>query len=79
MNLDARYPRATSEKALLDWVYLGASPRTKIALPPIDIDMELLDRDRLERLAAKMGLDVRLKDYLSRGGVLAAGGTESAP
>ncbi len=79
MNLDVQYARSTSEKALLDWIYLGASPRTKIALPPIDIDIELLDRDRLERLAAKMGLNVRLKDYLSRGKMLAGDGAKSAP
>ncbi len=30
MDMDFKYPRATPEKALLDWIYLGASARTKI-------------------------------------------------
>jgi hypothetical protein len=33
MDLEVLYPRATPEKALLDWIYLGDSPRTKLAPP----------------------------------------------
>lgn len=66
MDLDARHPRATPEKALLDWIYLGASPRTKIAGPPLDIDLQLLDRPRLNRLAKAMDLNTQLKEYLTR-------------
>lgn len=49
-------PIATPEKALLDWIYLGASGRSNLPLPPIhDIDIDMLDRDRLDRLAAAAG------------------------
>ncbi len=64
MNLDFNYPRATPEKALLDWIYLGASTRTKIAGPPFDIDVDRLNKSRLMRLAKAMGLQSQLKVYL---------------
>lgn len=66
MDLDAKYPRATPDKALLDWIYLGASPRTKIAGPPLDIDAKRLDTPRLGRLAKAMRLTAQLKIYLER-------------
>lgn len=66
MDLDAKYPRATPEKALLDWIYLGASPRTKIATPPLDIDATRLDKRRLARLAKNMRLSEQLARYLDR-------------
>jgi len=65
MDLDVKYPRATPEKALLDWIYLGESPRTKISGPPLDINLKQLDSHRLRRLARKMGLDKELKAYLA--------------
>lgn len=64
MDMEAKHSRATPEKALLDWIYLGASPRTKIAGPPTDIDADLLDRRRLRRLAKAMGLVPALQAYL---------------
>jgi hypothetical protein len=66
MDMDFRYPRATPEKALLDWIYLGASPRTRIAGPPLDIDASRLDRPRLRRLAKAMGVSIDLNAYLAR-------------
>jgi len=63
MDLDFKYPRATSEKALLDWIYLGAS-RTKIAGPPFDIDAGRLNKARLERLAKAMSIETPLGMYL---------------
>ncbi len=66
MDLVVLYPRASPEKALLDWIYLGASPRTKLALPPLDIDVARLDKRRLKRLADRMKLSSRLEDYLAR-------------
>lgn len=51
LDLDCKYPRATLEKALLDWIYLGASAPTKIADPPFDIDAGRLKKARLQRLA----------------------------
>lgn len=66
MDLDVLYPRATSEKALLDWIYLGASPRTKLSGLPLDIDLERLDTARLTCLAKRMNLASELKAYLAR-------------
>jgi hypothetical protein len=66
MDLDVLYPRATPEKSLLDWIYLGASPRTKLSGPPLDIDLESLDIARLTRLSKHMNLASELKDYLVR-------------
>ncbi len=64
MDLDFKYPRATAEKALLDWIYLGASSRTRIAGPPFDIDAGRFEKARLNRLAAAMDLEVPLRTYL---------------
>jgi hypothetical protein len=50
------YPRATPEKALLDWIYLGASNRSRMTRPPFDLDLDQLDKRRLRRLAKKMGM-----------------------
>jgi hypothetical protein len=66
MNLDVQYARATPEKALLDWIYLGYSPRTKLAPPPLDIDLERLDKRRLKRLADRMKLSKQLNEYFTR-------------
>ena len=66
MNLEVLYPRATPEKALLDWIYLGASPRTKLAGPPFDIEIERLDKRRLQRLADQMKLSKQLDAYRAR-------------
>lgn len=66
MDLDVLYPRASPEKALLDWIYLGDSPRTKLAPPPLDIDLERLDKRRLKRLADRMKLTKHLEEYLAR-------------
>jgi hypothetical protein len=65
-DLDVSYPRATPEKALLDWIYLGASPRTKLSGPPLDIDLAKLNMARLRRLAKAMGLGTALASYLAR-------------
>ena len=66
LDLDVAYARATPEKALLDWIYLGASPRTRLSGPPLDIEFEKLNMPRLRRLAKAMGLGTALADYLSR-------------
>jgi len=66
MNLEVLYARATPEKALLDWLYLGESPRTKLAPPPLDIDLERIDKRRLKRLAERMKLSEQLDEYLAR-------------
>jgi hypothetical protein len=61
--------RATPEKALLDWLYLARSPRSRRTLPPKgDIDLELLDRARLRRLGRALGLASALEAWLADGG-----------
>jgi hypothetical protein len=66
MDLEVLYSRATPEKALLDWIYLGDSPRTKLAPPPLDIDLERIEKRRLKRLADRMNLSEQLDDYRAR-------------
>jgi hypothetical protein len=65
LDVDATYPRATPEKALLDWIYLGASRWTRLSGPPLDFDISLLDLRRLERLAKHMALESKLNAYLA--------------
>jgi hypothetical protein len=57
------YPRATPEKALLDWIYLGASPRSRMTRPPMDLDLTLLNRPRLRRLSRRMDIEVAFKAW----------------
>jgi len=60
-----QHPRATPEKALIDWLYLGRSARSKRTPPaPGDVDLELLNRRRLTRLANAAGLSDTLKQWL---------------
>lgn len=51
------YPRATPERALLDWVYLGSSRRSRLPLPPRDLDLHDMKPSRLKRLAKAMGIE----------------------
>lgn len=55
-DLHYSYPRATPERALLDWIYLGASGRSRLPLPPMDIQLRGMSLMRLARLAKAMGL-----------------------
>jgi hypothetical protein len=60
------YPRATPEKALLDWIYLGKSPRSRMTRPPFDLEVEALDAAKIERLAQNMGLERPLADWMAQ-------------
>ncbi|MGH8243082.1 MAG: hypothetical protein ACRETY_06990 [Steroidobacteraceae bacterium] len=66
LDPDVTYARTSPEKALLDWIYLGESPRTRLAGPPFDLDFDLLDSRRLNRLAKRMALARELESYLAR-------------
>jgi hypothetical protein len=66
LDLDVKCPRATLEKALLDWLYLGVSKYSKIAGPPLDLELERLDKRRLQRLARSMNLTEELKKWQSQ-------------
>ncbi len=57
------YPRATLEKALLDWIYLGASSRSRMTRPPLDLDLKALNPARLRRLAKTMRITERLENW----------------
>lgn len=61
------HPRATPEKALLDWLYLGASPRSRRTPPPrADIDLSMLNAKRLARLARASGQEKMLTVWRQR-------------
>lgn len=60
------HARATPEKALLDWLYLAESPRSRRRLPPAhDLDFGLLDTSRLRRLANAANLTQALQTHFA--------------
>jgi hypothetical protein len=65
------YRRATAEAALLHWLYLSNSPRSRMSAPPSDLEPRSLDSRRLRRLARAMGLSEQLESW--RGQLCAAG------
>ena len=56
-DLNYQYPRATPERALLEWIYLGSSAKSRLPLPPLDIALNRLDAQKLERLAKAMTIE----------------------
>ncbi len=60
------YRRATPEKALVDWIYLARSPRSKLTMPPFDTDLEGLDAGRLIRLARNVGIEKHMGEFIER-------------
>lgn len=60
------YRRATPEAALLHWLYLSGSPRSRMSAPPLDLDLGALDLKRLKRLAIAMRLDENLTTWRDR-------------
>ncbi len=60
------YRRATAEAALLHWLYLSNSPRSRMSTPPLDLDLGTLDLKRLNRLAVRMHLDANLTIWRDR-------------
>ena len=65
-DLRYAYPRATPERALLDWIYLGASPRSRLAPPPADIRLNGMNSVRLARLAKAMGIMPQWREWRDR-------------
>lgn len=59
------YQRATPEKALLDWIYLGSTPRSYMTMPPYDLDLAMLNRPRLHRLTKGMRLEHALTQWMA--------------
>src|SRR5271155_5754427 len=60
------YRRATPEAALLHWLYLSGSSRSRMSAPPLDLDLGELDLKRLNRLAGAMRLDTHLRSWRAR-------------
>ena len=60
------YRRATPEAALLHWLYLSRSPRSRMSTPPLDLELGELDLKRLRRLAIGMRLDANLTTWRER-------------
>jgi hypothetical protein len=57
------YRRATPEAALLHWLYLSGSSRSRMSTPPSDLDLGELELKRLTRLAAAMRLEADLRSW----------------
>ncbi len=62
------YRRATPEAALLHWLYLSNSPRSRMSPPPLDSDLAALDVRKVKRLSEAMHLSEALEKWLSRAG-----------
>jgi hypothetical protein len=62
------YRRATPEAALLHWLYLSNSPRSRMSQPPLDSDLAALDVRKLKRLSQAMRLSEPLERWLNRAG-----------
>ena len=60
------YRRATPEAALLHWLYLSNSPRSRMSPPPLDVDWSALSMPRLSRLSVAMQLPDLLEKWLGR-------------
>jgi hypothetical protein len=60
------YPCATPERALMDWIYLGLSPRAALTPPPLELDLSDLDIRRLRRVARYFHLEDELQALLAR-------------
>lgn len=58
--------RATAEAALLHWLYLSHSARSRMSAPPADLELASLDVRRLKRLARAMSLSEQLDLWMSR-------------
>jgi hypothetical protein len=65
-DLAHEYERASPEKAFLDMLYLGRSPRSRMQPPPEDIEFKRLGPARLRRLARAMKLEDALADWKAR-------------
>ena len=60
------YRRATPEAALLHWLYLSNSPRSRMSEPPSDLDIRMLNVRRLQRLSRAMRISELLEQWLAR-------------
>ena len=54
------------EKALLDWLHLGTSKHSKLTSPPVEIDLDMLEMDRLHDFARRLDMTEELDAFLER-------------
>lgn len=54
------------EAALLQWLHLASMQRSALTMPPLDVDMEQLDVQLLDKLAVRWSLDRQLHGWLAR-------------
>ena len=50
----------------LHWLYLSNSPRSRMSEPPLDMDLTILNAQRLKRLSRAMKLSEVLEGWLLR-------------
>lgn len=60
------YDRATPEAAIVHWHYLASVQRSQMVEPDTQCDMEHIDIERLERLAAAANLKDQVLDWVER-------------
>jgi hypothetical protein len=60
------YRRATPEAALLHWLYLANSPRSRMSPPPLDLEIDALNTRTLQRLSQAMHIEQLLKAWLTQ-------------
>ena len=65
-DLSSPHPQFTPEKALLDWIYLASlSNGHARSLPPKwDIDMDMLDLDKMRKMADFFDLEKQLNSWI---------------
>jgi hypothetical protein len=62
----ATYRRSTPEAALMHWLYLSNSPRSRMSPPPLDMDLTALRMRSLTRLSRAMDLSGPLESWLDQ-------------
>lgn len=60
------YRRATPEAALLHWLYLSDSPRSRMSAPSLELNLSALDLRKLKRLATAMRIEDALNLWRGR-------------
>lgn len=54
------------EAALLQWLYLAKNQRSTLTAPPTDVDIQVLDIDRVKILASRWRLEVEFEQWHER-------------
>lgn len=54
------------EAALLQWLHLASMQRSTLTMPPVDVDMEQLDIELLDRLTKRWTLERQLHGWLAQ-------------